>query len=65
MKKLIDLKSIFFNIRRALYATMVIIIAVSIPVLSYVELSHEDENDTEKTTIMAKNGPKTNVVTYQ
>ena len=49
MKQLIDLKSIWFNTKRALYATMVLTLAVSIPALSWVELSHK-EDAPEKTT---------------
>ena len=53
MKQLIDLKSIWFNTKRALYATMVLSLAVSIPVLSWVELSHT-EDQPEKTSQVAK-----------
>lgn len=48
MKQLIDLKSIWFNTKRALYATMVLSLAFSIPVLTWVELSHK-ENEPAKT----------------
>ena len=67
MKQLIDLKSIWFNTKRALYATMVITLAVSIPVLSWVELSHEEEQP--ETTQVAKTNNNTakptNVVLFQ
>jgi hypothetical protein len=43
MKTIINLSTIFYNIRRSLYAMMVIILAVSIPVLSYIELAHTEE----------------------
>ena len=52
MKQLIDLKSIWFNTKRALYATMVLTLAVSIPALSGVELSHKE--DEPETTQVAK-----------
>lgn len=66
MKQLIDLKSIWFNTKRALYATMVLTLAVSIPVLSWVELSHT-EDPPEKTTQFAKGyiEKPTNVVVFQ
>lgn len=67
MKQLIDLKSIWFNTKRALYATMVLSLAVSIPVLSWVELSHKEEEPV-KTIQVAKNNSKakpTNFVVFQ
>lgn len=48
MKQLQNLEGAFlYNIRRTLYAMMVIILAVSVPLLSWVELSHK-EDQTEK-----------------
>ena len=67
MKQLIDLKSIWFNTKRALYATMVFSLARSIPVLSWVELSHE-EDEPVKTIQVAKitnTAKTTNVVVFQ
>ena len=66
MKQLIDLKSIWFNTKRALYATMVLTLAVSIPALSWVELSHK-EDEPEKTTQVAKASiaKPTNVAVFQ
>lgn len=67
MKQLIDLKSIWFNTKRALYATMVLSLTLSIPVLSWVELSHK-KDEPAKTTQVAKNNKtaKTaNVVVFQ
>ena len=48
MKQIIDFSRIWFNTKRALYASMVIILAVSIPALSYVEFSHAKDQP-EKT----------------
>lgn len=43
MKQLQNLEGAFLhNLRRTLYATMVIVLAVSIPVLSWVGLSHNE-----------------------
>ena len=53
MKKIINVSTIFYNLRRALYATMVIVLAVSIPLLSWIELSHSEEQS-EKTTEVSK-----------
>ena len=67
MKQLIDLKSIWFNTKRALYATMVLSLAVSVPVLSWIELSHKEEEPV-KTTQVSKNtntAKATNVVVFQ
>jgi hypothetical protein len=48
MKQLQNLEGAFlYNLRRTLYAAMVIILVVSVPILSWVELSHK-ENESEK-----------------
>ena len=57
MKQIIDVSLLWNNIKHALYAAMVIIIAVSIPVLSYMELNHTDK-EVEKTTQVIKNNIK-------
>ena len=67
MKQLIDLKSLWFNTKRALYATMVLSLVLSIPVLSWVELSHK-EDEPAKTTQVDKNNNSakpTNVAVFQ
>ena len=53
MKQIINLSLVWNNIKHALYAAMVIIIAISIPALSYMELSHTDK-EVEKTIQVAK-----------
>ncbi|MDB5223170.1 MAG: hypothetical protein JWN83_1837 [Chitinophagaceae bacterium] len=37
--------SLWVNFKRTMYALMVIVIAVAIPLLSYLELSYNDNND--------------------
>ena len=66
MKQLIDFKSIWYNTKRALYATMIIALVLAIPVLSWIELSHVEE-PAEKTTEVAKtnNTVKPNTVVFQ
>jgi hypothetical protein len=57
MKQIIDLSLLWNNIKHALYAAMVIIIAISIPALSYMELNHTNK-EVEKTEQVAKNNIK-------
>lgn len=42
MKQVIDFKSLWFNTKRALYAIMVMALTLSVPLLSYMELSREE-----------------------
>ena len=51
MKQSINLKSIWFNIKRALYAMMVIVITLAIPALAYLELSHTDKQENSKEVV--------------
>jgi hypothetical protein len=55
MKKIINVSTIFYNLRRALYAMMVIVLAVSIPLLSWIELSHSEEQSEKKTEVSKSN----------
>jgi hypothetical protein len=56
MKQIIDLQSIWFSTKRALYAAMVIILSLSIPALSYMELSHSDKEPVKSEQIAKNNG---------
>lgn len=49
MKQVIDFKSLWFNTKRALYATMVMALTLSIPVLSYMELTRTESKQEETT----------------
>ena len=55
MKQIIDLSLLWNNIKHALYAAMVIVIAISIPALSYMELSHKDKEVEKNIQLMANN----------
>lgn len=67
MKKIINLSIIFYNVRRALYAMMVIVIAVSIPLLSWIELSHNEDQPAKANEITKSNSiaKQSTVVLYQ
>lgn len=67
MKQLIDLKSIWFNTKRALYATMVLSLVMAIPVLSWVELSHEEDQPEQTIQVAKTSNPvkATNVAVFQ
>lgn len=45
MKQVIDFKSLWFNTKRALYAIMVMALTLSVPLLSYMELSRKENKE--------------------
>ena len=66
MKQFINLSTLWFNTKRALYATMVIILAVSIPALSWIELSHKEDQPEKRSEITTnKVAAQSTVVLFQ
>ena len=67
MKQLQNLEGAFlYNLRRTLYAAMVIILVVSVPLLSWIELSHkEDGSEKRSEAITGKIAAKSSVALYQ
>ena len=45
MKQTINFNTFFYNCKRALYALMILTVVLAIPVLSYMELSHVEEQE--------------------
>ena len=67
MKQLQNLEGAFlYNIRRTLYAAMVIILVVSVPLLSWIELSHKEDQSENRTEITKDQlSSKSTIVLFQ